>query len=157
MQFLYFCGSESLIFNEKFSPLPGFEPGTSSVPSQYATNWAILVGIFLLTFKKQPKYKSNYKDKKKLFSNFIKSWQFVGDFLWFLVDCFQTMFGNFSDATLASPTFWPLRTWTLWSRTTESTPRWYSPTSRKSTECATKCETTFLWPLLLNKNFMNMF
>ena len=27
-----------LIFTEKFSPLPGFEPGTSPVPSQYATN-----------------------------------------------------------------------------------------------------------------------
>ena len=27
-----------LIFTEKYSPLPGFEPGTSPVPSQYATN-----------------------------------------------------------------------------------------------------------------------
>ena len=27
-----------LIFTEKFSPLPGFEPGTSLVPSRYATN-----------------------------------------------------------------------------------------------------------------------
>ena len=31
-----------LIFTEKSSPLPGFEPGTSPVPSQYAINWAIL-------------------------------------------------------------------------------------------------------------------
>ena len=30
------------IFIGKFSPLPGFEPGTSRVPSRYATNWAIL-------------------------------------------------------------------------------------------------------------------
>ena len=30
------------IFIEKFSPLQGFEPGTSLVPSRYATNWAIL-------------------------------------------------------------------------------------------------------------------
>ena len=34
-----------LIFTEKFSPLPGFEPGTSLVPSWYATNWAILAWI----------------------------------------------------------------------------------------------------------------
>ena len=34
-----------LIFTEKFSPLPGFEPGTSPVPSRYATNWAILAWI----------------------------------------------------------------------------------------------------------------
>ena len=27
-----------LIFTKKFSPLPGFEPGTSPVPSRYATN-----------------------------------------------------------------------------------------------------------------------
>ena len=27
-----------LIFTEKLSPLPGFEPGTSPVPSRYATN-----------------------------------------------------------------------------------------------------------------------
>ena len=32
-----------LIFTEKF--LPGFEPGTSAVPSRYATNWAILAWI----------------------------------------------------------------------------------------------------------------
>ena len=36
-----------LIFTEKLSPLPGFEPGTSPVPSWYATNWAILAGIFI--------------------------------------------------------------------------------------------------------------
>ena len=35
-----------LIFIEKFSPLPGFELGTSPVPSRYATNWAILAWIF---------------------------------------------------------------------------------------------------------------
>ena len=34
-----------LIFTEKFLPLPGFEPGTSPVPSRYATNWAILAWI----------------------------------------------------------------------------------------------------------------
>ena len=34
-----------LIFTEKFSPLPEFEPGTSPVPSWYATNWAILAWI----------------------------------------------------------------------------------------------------------------
>ena len=37
-----------LIFTEKFSPLPGFEPGTSLVPSQYATNWAILAWIQII-------------------------------------------------------------------------------------------------------------
>ena len=31
-----------LIFTEKFSPLPGFEPGTLPVSSLYVTNWAIL-------------------------------------------------------------------------------------------------------------------
>ena len=36
------------IFTEKFSPLPGFEPGTSPVPSRYATNWAILAWIDVL-------------------------------------------------------------------------------------------------------------
>ena len=35
-----------LIFIEKFSPLPGFDPGTSPVPSRYATNWAILAWIW---------------------------------------------------------------------------------------------------------------
>ena len=34
-----------LIFIEKFSPLPGLEPGTSQVPNRYATNWAILAWI----------------------------------------------------------------------------------------------------------------
>ena len=34
-----------LIFIEKFSPLLGFEPSTYPVPSQYATNWAILAWI----------------------------------------------------------------------------------------------------------------
>ena len=32
-------------FTEKFSPLPGFEPGTLPVPSRYATNRAILAWI----------------------------------------------------------------------------------------------------------------
>ena len=36
------------IFTEKFSPLTGFEPGTSPVPSRYATNWAILAWINLV-------------------------------------------------------------------------------------------------------------
>ena len=35
-----------LIFTEKFSPLPEFEPRTSPVPSWYATNWAILAWIW---------------------------------------------------------------------------------------------------------------
>ena len=39
-----------LIFTEKFSPLLGFEPGTSPVPSRYATNWAILAWITSLVF-----------------------------------------------------------------------------------------------------------
>ena len=37
--------NQLLIFIEKFSPLPGFEPGISPVPSRYATNWAILALI----------------------------------------------------------------------------------------------------------------
>ena len=37
--------NQLLIFTEKFSFLPGFEPRTSSVPSRYATNWAILAWI----------------------------------------------------------------------------------------------------------------
>ena len=32
-------------FHWKFLPLPGFEPGNSPVPSQYATNWAILAWV----------------------------------------------------------------------------------------------------------------
>ena len=34
-----------LIFTEKISPLPGFEPRTSPVTSWYATNWTILAWI----------------------------------------------------------------------------------------------------------------
>ena len=34
-----------LIFIEKLSPLPGFEPGTCPVLSRYATNWALLAWI----------------------------------------------------------------------------------------------------------------
>ena len=37
--------NQLLIFTEKFSPLPEFEPGTSPVPSRCPTNWAILVWI----------------------------------------------------------------------------------------------------------------
>ena len=37
------------IFTEKFSLLPGFEPGTSLVPRQSATNWAILTWILLIS------------------------------------------------------------------------------------------------------------
>ena len=37
--------NQLLIFHWKFSPLPGFEPETSPVPSLYATNWAILAWI----------------------------------------------------------------------------------------------------------------
>ena len=37
--------NQLLIFTTKFSPLPGLEPGTSPVPSRYATNWAILAWI----------------------------------------------------------------------------------------------------------------
>ena len=37
-----------LISTEKFSPLPGFEPGTSPVLSWYVTNWAILAWITCL-------------------------------------------------------------------------------------------------------------
>ena len=37
-----------LIFTGKFSPLSGFEPGTSPVPSRNATNWAIWVSIVLI-------------------------------------------------------------------------------------------------------------
>ena len=39
--------NQLLIFIEKFSPLPGFEPGTSRVPSRYANNWTILAWVFL--------------------------------------------------------------------------------------------------------------
>ena len=38
--------NQLLIFTEKFSPLPGFEPGTSPVPSRYNTNLAILAWIW---------------------------------------------------------------------------------------------------------------
>ena len=37
--------NQLLIFIEKFSPLPGFEPQTSRVPSWCATNWAIQAWI----------------------------------------------------------------------------------------------------------------
>ena len=41
-----------LIFIEKFSTLPGFEPVTSPVPSHYATNWAILAWISQISWLK---------------------------------------------------------------------------------------------------------
>ena len=34
-----------LIFTERFSPLPGFEPGTSPVPSRFAPYRAILASL----------------------------------------------------------------------------------------------------------------
>ena len=37
--------NQLLIFIEKFSPLPGFEPRTSRLPSPCATNWAIQAWI----------------------------------------------------------------------------------------------------------------
>ena len=37
--------NQLLIFIEKLLHLPGFEPGTSPVPSWYATHWAILAWI----------------------------------------------------------------------------------------------------------------
>ena len=40
-----------VIFTEKFSPLPGFEPGTSPVPSRYTTNWALPVWIGFLMYQ----------------------------------------------------------------------------------------------------------
>ena len=40
-----FTKIQLLIFIEKFLPLLGFEPVTFPVPSQYATNWAILAWI----------------------------------------------------------------------------------------------------------------
>ena len=42
--------NQLLIFLQKFSPLPGFELGTSPVPSRYATSWAILAWIQGLAF-----------------------------------------------------------------------------------------------------------
>ena len=55
---LYICIqiqiNQLLIFIEKFSPLPGFEPQTSQVPSRCATNRAIRAcfGLFRKTLVK---------------------------------------------------------------------------------------------------------
>ena len=38
IQFIVLYFNQLLISIEKFLPLPGFEPGTSPVPSRYATN-----------------------------------------------------------------------------------------------------------------------
>ena len=43
--------NQLVIFIEKFSPLPGFERGSSLVPSRYATNWAILAWICFHPYK----------------------------------------------------------------------------------------------------------
>ena len=45
----------------------------------------------------------------------------------------------FSGVMLASPTSSLPTTWRAWSATSVSIPRWSSPTSRRSTECATRC------------------
>ena len=87
-----------LIFIKKFSSLPGFEPGTSSVPSRYASKWAILAWIsqwfqfkisdwnckrssiqsylFSWTFKIEMKVnlKSNFKTRKRKIINVKTSW-----------------------------------------------------------------------------------
>ena len=45
-----------LNFIEKFLPMQGFEPGTSPVPSWYATNWAILAWIIWKSGSRNPTY-----------------------------------------------------------------------------------------------------
>ena len=45
-----------LYFSGKFSPLPEFEHRTSSVPSQYATNCAILAWIIIILFDFRSKF-----------------------------------------------------------------------------------------------------
>ena len=42
--------NQLLIFIEKLSSLPGFEPRNSPVPSRYATNWAF-ASLFIYTIK----------------------------------------------------------------------------------------------------------
>ena len=58
------------IFTEKFSPLLGFEPGTSPVPSRYATNWAILAWISIkIMFQWQLTF---FHETAALIFNFIR-------------------------------------------------------------------------------------
>ena len=57
-----------LIFNEKFSPLPWFEPGNSPVPSRYTTNWAILAWMTYCIYMSQA-----FHLKKGLFVFFLWS------------------------------------------------------------------------------------
>ena len=63
---LYICfqipTTQLLIFTEQFSPLPGFEPGTSPVASLYATNLAILVWIKIMKVLKARKKKRKKKE-----------------------------------------------------------------------------------------------
>ena len=47
-----------LIITEKFSPLPGFEPGTSPILSRYATNLAILAWIQINGRERSPIFAS---------------------------------------------------------------------------------------------------
>ena len=42
-----------------FLPLPGFEPGTSPVPSQFATNWAILAWMRVKSYYTKTRKYSN--------------------------------------------------------------------------------------------------
>ena len=58
--------NQLLIFTEKFSPLPGFEPRTSPVPSRYATNWAILAWINM-----HPYFTSFWKMKNRILTIFV--------------------------------------------------------------------------------------
>ena len=44
--------NQLLTFTEKFSPLPGFKPRTFLVPSLYATKWAFLAWLSLITISR---------------------------------------------------------------------------------------------------------
>ena len=48
---LYIRIDQLLILTEKFSPFMGFEPGTSSVPSRYATNPGLDTEIYTVSSK----------------------------------------------------------------------------------------------------------
>ena len=70
-----------VIFIEKFSPLPGFEPGTSPVPSRNATNWAILARInkktwFLTSLLRIHKREHFDKFYKRNWILFFGKWKF---------------------------------------------------------------------------------
>ena len=67
-----------IILIEKFSPLPGFERRTSTVPSRYATNWAILAWITSFFLFSDEKRRKTIQIKEKCLKTALQFWPALG-------------------------------------------------------------------------------